>query len=250
MSSTLIYGGSGKVARHLTRILSQTTGNKVYSIIRKQEQCESIKELGGIPIIESIEESTVDQMTETLKKYSPDVVVWSAGAGGGSPERTEAVDRQGAIKSMDACAAAGVKRYIIVSALDLRDRENKPVPDWYNDQDKDRSNRVWESIGTYMRAKLAADKELRTGNTKRKLDYTIVRPGGLNMEPATGKVDAGKVHLNQTISREDVAYVIAECIKNSGTIGKAFDIVGGETKISEAINKVVENNVDTFEGYY
>lgn len=49
---------------------------------------------------------------------------------------------------MDATAKAGVtKRYIIISAVDVRDRENKPEPEWYNDGDRDRSNKVWSAIG-------------------------------------------------------------------------------------------------------
>ena len=36
----------------------------------------------------------------------------------------------GAVKVFDATAAAGVKRFIIVSAVDIRDRENKPAPEW------------------------------------------------------------------------------------------------------------------------
>lgn len=36
----------------------------------------------------------------------------------------------GAVKVFDATAAAGVKRFIIVSAVDIRDRENKHTPAW------------------------------------------------------------------------------------------------------------------------
>src|ERR1700753_2270793 len=107
--TALIIGGSGKGAPHLTRILSSASPSwTVYSIIRKPEQSSSIKEIGGKPIVQSIEESSVSELVGTLNKYRPDVVVWSAGAGGGSPERTDKVDREGAIKSMDACAEAGV----------------------------------------------------------------------------------------------------------------------------------------------
>lgn len=42
---------------------------------------------------------------------------------------TSACETIGAIKSFDATAKAGVKRYIIVSALDLRDK-TKAEPDW------------------------------------------------------------------------------------------------------------------------
>jgi nucleoside-diphosphate-sugar epimerase len=252
MSQTaLIFGGSGKVSRQLTKLLaSQTPPWKVYSIIRSAAQTESLTALGATPIVQSIEDSSVSSLAATIKKCAPNVVIWSAGAGGGDPSRTDKVDREGAIKSMDACAEAGVKRYIIVSALDMRDRDNKPVPDWYDKGDLERSDKIWGGIGAYMRAKLAADKELRTGNGKRGLDYTIVRPGGLTEEPGAGTVAAGKVHLSKQISREDVARVVFECIQNDGTIGMAFDAVGGNMPIADAVKKVVDNKEDCFEGYY
>jgi hypothetical protein len=52
--------------------------------------------------VQSIEESNVNDLTATIKKHNPNVVIWSAGAGGGSPERTKAVDHQGMLKSVDA----------------------------------------------------------------------------------------------------------------------------------------------------
>lgn len=190
-------------------------------------------------------------MVNTIKSTNPSTIIWAAGAGGGSPERTKAVDNEGAIRSMDATAKAGVtKRYIIISAIDVGDKKNKPEPEWYNDGDRDRSDKVWGAIGPYMVAKLAADTSLVTENSRRRLDYTIVRPGGLSQEPGTGKISAGKVHLNNMIPREDVASVVIECMKNEGTKGLAIDCVGGETPVREAIAKVVEGRVDAFEGRY
>lgn len=101
-----------------------------------------------------------------------------------------------------------------------------------------------------MAAKLAADTSLVTQNSTRGLEYTIVRPGGLSEDPATGKVDAGKVHLNNTIPREDVASVVIACMKNEGTKGLAIDCVGGDTPIKDAIAAVAKDRVDTFEGRY
>jgi nucleoside-diphosphate-sugar epimerase len=168
---------------------------------------------------------------------------------GGSAERTDKVDREGAIKSMDACALAGVKRYIIVSATDVRDR-NKTAPSWYNDGDRSISDRTWGAIGAYMAAKLAADKDLVENNGRRKLDYTIVRPGALGEGEGTSQVSAGKIHFGQKIPRNDVARVVAEVLKNDGTIGLVFDVVGGETPIPEAIQKVAEDKTNTFEGRF
>lgn len=132
----------------------------------------------------------------------------------------------------------------------MRDRSTKPAPDWYDDDDLARSDRIHDVIGAYMRAKFAADRDLVTGNARRGLEYTIVRPGGLTLEKGTGKVSAGKVHSKATVSREDVAEVVVRCIEESGTVGLAFDVVGGETPISEAVAKVAEDKINTFEGFY
>ncbi|GIZ46761.1 hypothetical protein CKM354_000987400 [Cercospora kikuchii] len=251
MATTLIFGGSGKVARHITRILS-SEGGIVHSIIRNPSQKPDIESLGGRPIIQSIEDSSVEDFIQTIKSTQPNTVIWAAGAGGGSPERTQKVDYEGAVKAADATAAAGVtKRYIIISALDVRDRENKPEPEWYDDADRDRSNKVWNAIGPYMKAKYAADKNLVENNGRRGLEYTIVRPGGLSEDAGTGKIDAGKVHLNRTIPREDVARAVVEVIKNEGTKGLAFDLVGGdELTVKQAVEKVAKGRIDTFEGRY
>jgi nucleoside-diphosphate-sugar epimerase len=252
MPATLIFGGSGKVALHLTSILtSAKPPHTVYSVIRNPAQAPDIQALGAETVIESIEDSSVDDMVAILQKYKPDNIVWSAGAGGkGDPNRTQAVDRDGAIRSMDAAAKAGVKRYVMVSALDVRDREGKPAPDWYTESDFQKSDATYNAIGKYMRAKFEADKELRVGNDKRKLDYTIVRPGRLGMGPSTGKITAGKISIVGEISREDVAEVVAEVLQTDGTAGLTFDIIGGDTPIPEAIKKISDEKIDTFEGYY
>jgi nucleoside-diphosphate-sugar epimerase len=165
-ANTLIFGGSGKVARHITRLLA-AEGHNVYSIIRKPEQqgkkppitpttpnqtysplpTDDVKSLGGKPILQSIEEASVDDMVNTIQSTNASTVIWSAGAGGGSAERTKAVDQDGAIRSMDATSKAGVKRYIMVSAVDVRDRENRPEPEWYHDGDRERSEKSWGAIG-------------------------------------------------------------------------------------------------------
>jgi len=205
--------------------------------------------MDAIPILQSIEESSVEEIQGTIAQTKPDVVIWSAGAGGkGGPQRTDAVDRQGAIKVFDALRRGD--RFIMVSAVDVRDRENRPQPDWYDSNDVQTSERMWGVLGHYMQAKYAADKDLRVNNEKRGLRYTIVRPGFLSDEPGKGMVAAGKVHIENTISREDVAATILACIENEGTVGLAFDVVSGETPIDEAVRGVAEKKEDCFEGYY
>nr|POE86480.1 upf0659 protein [Quercus suber] len=248
-SSILIFGGSGKVAQHLTRLLV-AANHTVHSLIRSPAQADNLAALGAHPIVQDLESASVSALADTIRTARADTIIWAAGAGGGSPERTRTVDHEGAVKSMDATAQAGVKRYLIISAVDVRDREAKPQPEWYNDDDRDRSDKVWSAIGTYMAAKLAADRDLVRENGRRGLEYTIVRPGGLSQDAATGNVAAGQVHLGRTIARADVAAFVVECLGNEGTKGMAIDVVGGETGIAEAVERVVAGKVDTFAGRF
>ena len=246
--SILIFGGSGKVSRRLTPLLAKA-GYTVHSIIRNESQIQELKSLGASPIVQSIESSSIADLVTTIKQCSPSAVVWSAGAGGGDPSRTDSVDRKGAIKAMDAVAESGVKRFIMVSALDVRDK-SKAVPSWYDDSDVKRSERLWGAIKPYMEAKLDADRSLAEENERRQLQWTIVRPGQLTDEEAKGTISAGRVHLGNPVTRADVAAAVAECLNNDGTIGMAFDVLGGDVPVKEAVQAVVDKEEDCFDGFH
>lgn len=259
MPAVLIVGGHGQVAQQITKQLvaaKDPTTYTVHSLIRNPDQGPAIEKLGAFPIIQDIEVASVPDLLTTLSRVRPQVVIWAAGAGyKATPDRIDAVDHRAAVKVMDALAIASNagecgKRLISISALDLRDRVGKPVPDWYNADDEKRSEMIWKSIGAFLEAKFNADKEMRTGNDKRGLEYTMVRPGGLSNDPGVATVSAGKVHLGTMISREDVASVVVACIDTPDTVGLAFDVVGGGVRIKDAVTSIGEHKIDTFEGYY
>jgi nucleoside-diphosphate-sugar epimerase len=252
MPSVLIFGGSGQVARLITKELIEK-GDIVHSVIRNPAQSESLIQLGAKPVVQSVEDSSVAELTSMLKKISPDVIIWSAGAGGSTTsERTRKVDYEAAVKSFDAAAAAGVKRYIMVSAADTRDRENKPVPTWYGEADKQASDMYWSVIGDYAQAKLDADRDLVTRNKERGLHYSIARPTWYGDVEGSGKIAIGKVPALSAgkIARSDVASAVVAAVYDDGTIGRAFDIAPGDTPIKDAIARVGKEGIDTFEGYY
>jgi nucleoside-diphosphate-sugar epimerase len=94
-----------------------------------------LKSLGAHPLILSLEDSTVPDLTSALTAHNPDIVVFAAGAGGkGDKSRTRAVDYEGAVKVYDAMESANVRRLILVGAVDIRDRDRE-VPGWYDDED-------------------------------------------------------------------------------------------------------------------
>src|SRR5690606_25938533 len=99
MRSIVIIGGHGKVALHLARQLTER-GDRVTSLIRNPEHQSDVADTGATPVVLDVEQTDVDSLATVLGGH--DAVVWSAGAGGGDPERTKAVDRDAAMASMDA----------------------------------------------------------------------------------------------------------------------------------------------------
>jgi hypothetical protein len=76
---------------------------------------------GATPHILSLEASTVADLTSLFQSVQPNAIIFSAGAGGkGGPERTKAVDYEGALKVFDAMEAGNFHRILMVSATDLR----------------------------------------------------------------------------------------------------------------------------------
>ena len=117
MARILIFGGHGKVALLLEPMLV-AQGHTVTAVIRDSAQEAEVAATGAQPVVADVEILDLAQLTNLVA--GNDVVVWSAGAGGGSPTRTYAVDRDAAVRSMDAAAAAGVLRYVMVSWIGSR----------------------------------------------------------------------------------------------------------------------------------
>ncbi|KAI9644633.1 hypothetical protein NHQ30_006657 [Ciborinia camelliae] len=215
MSSILLIGGNGLLARSITKRFS-SNGITVHSVIRNPSQIPELKMLGDLPIIQSVEDFTVFDFIKLIKDVKPGVVIWSAGAGVGSASdrRIAKVDNEGHIKVIDAVAQAakeaGTKRrYITISSLEVRDVINKPVLEWYDEDDRRFSEWLSPIFRTYHAAKLlASDRSLVEGNGQRKLDYTIVRPGWMNQERGAGRIGAGKCRISEQVSREDVTTVL------------------------------------------
>lgn len=250
---TLIVGGHGKTARHLTKLLTASHHHPhiVYSIIRDPAQIPDLEAIGARPIVQDLVSSSLDDFRKIFEQIRPDNVVWAAS----NPRAPVDVDRDGAIKIMDALAQAEIssRRYIVISAADIRDRENKPVPDWYSDADVKLSDRMWGVIGPALKAKFEADRDLVTQNERRKLKYTIVRPGGLTEDDTEDRLRAGKVGLTGMISRVNLAKTLRAVMENSHAEGLAFDVHGpgdNALPIVDAVQRVADRREDTFEGYY
>jgi uncharacterized protein YbjT (DUF2867 family) len=214
MSRIVVIGGHGKVALHLARTLTER-GDEVTSVFRNPDHADDVAATGARPVVADIETLDTAALADLLA--GRDAVVFSAGAGGGDPARTYAVDRDAAIRVIDAARQAGVRRFVMVSYFGAG-------PDHGVSQDN--------SFFPYAEAKAAADAHLRASD----LDWTVLGPGRLTLEPATGRIAVGADAADKAaVSREDVALVAAAALSDDSTIRRTIDFNKGDLPIAEAL---------------
>lgn len=213
----VIAGGHGQIALRLTKLLAER-GDTVIGIVRNPDHVADVRAAGGDATVLDLEHVTADQVATALT--GADAVVFAAGAGPGSGvPRKDSVDRAAAVLLADAAEATGVRRYLQVSAMGL-DHADDPGMD--------------EVFASYLRAKAAADDDL----TRRDLEWTILKPGRLTDDPATGTVTLGESVPRGAVTRDDVAAVLAGLLDRPSTAGKVLDLVGGDVPVDRALAEI------------
>lgn len=212
MSRVILFGGHGRIALLLAPLLVER-GDEVTAVIRNPDHVADVEATGATALIADVEALDVAALAEIIRGH--DAVVWSAGAGGGSPERTYAVDRDAAIRTMDAASQAGVARYVMVSWLGSTANHGVPEQD---------------SFFAYADAKWAADEYLRSTD----LEGTVLAPGTLTFDEPTGRIELDAAGRG-AVSRADVAAVIAATLHEPLTIGRTVRFGNGDGSSSEPI---------------
>ena len=212
----MVIGGHGRIALRVARILAEH-GTVVYSVIRDPDQAGDVRDHGGEPLVADVEQLDVDGFVELIGGVG--TVVWAAGAGGGDPERTYAVDRDAAIRSMDAAVRAGVQRYVMIS---------------YDGAGVDHGVPPEDPFFPYAEAKAAADEYPRATD----LPWTILGPGRLTDTPGRGSVGIGPDKLpGRETSRDDVAAMVCAVLHRPDTVRRTIEFTDGDTPIGEAVRR-------------
>ncbi len=202
----LVAGAHGQVGQHVTRLLAESD-HAVRGMVRDEGQVEDIEGLGADPVVADLTED-VSHAVEGC-----DAVVFAAGSGG---EDVFGVDRDGAIRLVEAAEDAGADRFVMLSAINADSPEDSP-----------------EALREYLRAKAEADEFLRESG----LTYTVVRPGALSNDPGTGRIRVGEdlSRDESTIAREDVARTLVAALPLESTHGRTFEVLSGNTPIETAL---------------
>ncbi|WP_392752071.1 SDR family oxidoreductase [Streptomyces sp. LN590] len=215
----VIAGGHGQIALRLEQLLA-ARGDEAAGIIRNPEQSEDLRAAGAEPVVLDLESATLDQTAEVLR--GADAAVFAAGAGPNSgTERKDTVDRGAAVLFADAAERAGVRRYIVVSAMGA-------------DPDHP-GNEVFDA---YLRAKGAADAYVRSRTA---LDWTILRPGMLTNDAGTGQVRLSVSTGRAPVPRDDVAAALLELLDTPATAGLTLELISGSVPVTVAVKDVAGN---------
>ncbi|GAA4865037.1 SDR family oxidoreductase [Saccharopolyspora cebuensis] len=210
----VIAGAHGKIARQLGRELVGR-GDSVLGLVRNQDHADELGADGIEPAIVDLEAAESGELVGLIT--GADAAVFAAGAGPGSgAPRKDTVDRGGSVLLAEAAERAGVRRFVQISAMGTT-RPNPPD--------------VGEVFGAYLDAKRAAEADLR----QRDLDWTILRPGRLTDDAATGRVRLEVSVERGEVTRADVASVVVALLDQPRTSHRALEVVGGDVPIDEAV---------------
>jgi uncharacterized protein YbjT (DUF2867 family) len=208
----VVAGAHGQVARLLIRRLREE-GDGIRGLIRNPDHAGDVRDDGAEPAVCDLETAAPAEVAAHLE--DADAVVFAAGAGAGSgAERKLTVDRDGAVKLLEAARAAGVGRYVMVSSVGA---ESPPDDD--------------DVFSVYLRAKAEADAALTASDRS----WTILRPGRLTDDAGTGRVRLTTDPVRGAIPREDVAAVLAAILHEPRAAGLTLYLLEGGDDVAGAL---------------
>ena len=206
-----IAGAHGQVATRLARLLV-SRGDDVIGLVRNPRHADDLRAAGVDPAICDLEQASLDEIAAAVG--GSEAVVFAAGAGSGSgAARKLTMDRDGAIKLLDA-TAVDASRYVMLSGIGV---ENPPDGD--------------DVFSVYLRAKAQADAAVMASDR----DWTIVRPGGLTDDSGTGRVRIDSVPFPGQIPREDLAELLAGVLHDPRSRQRVLYVNGGPEPIETAL---------------
>jgi uncharacterized protein YbjT (DUF2867 family) len=217
-----IAGAHGQIGLRLGRLLA-ARGDSVVGLVRNPDHLRDLAEAGVEGVVLDLEEPVLDELAVAIEEC--DAVVFSAGAGPGSgAARKDTVDRGAALLLADSAKLSNISRYLLVSSIGVDSVRDGAAPAGAD-----------EVFAAYLRAKLAAEEGLR----KTKLDWTILRPGGLTNDAGTGRVTLAPNVDRGSVTRDDVAAVLVALLDEPRSAGLVLGLTGGDVPIDDAVAAAV-----------
>lgn len=206
MAPVMIFGASRGVGLHLARLL-RGHGRPVFAMLREPTAAPELEAL-GVRVARGDVFSTDDVDRALALPGSAEFDVVST-IGGRAPDGRRA-DDEGNVNIVDRAAGRNVGRFVLVTSIGCG--EMAPY----------RSERAIAAFGAAVDAKTRAEEHLRRSIPA----ATILRPGGLRSEPATGRgILSDDPQIHGFIHRADIADLVRRVLADPATEGRAFAAV-------------------------
>ena len=205
MSYIFLAGASRGVGREIAKQLV-IEGRKVLALLRSDNAEADLVAMGVTVVKGDALESVM--MKQIMGDFPIEAVISTIG---GLPEDgTTRADFVGNKNLIDAAAAIGAKRFILMSSNGSGDSA-QALPE-----------NVLETLGPVLKENAQAEAHLAASG----LTYTVIRPGGLVSESATGQeVLTEDVTVAGSIPRAGVAMLTVRCLNSDKTSNKVFSAI-------------------------
>lgn len=205
MSTTLVFGATGELGQSLCQRLLES-GAEVVAFVRPASEYAVLEKKGATVVFgDAMRREQVDAAFKRFGRGCRVISTLSGSVGGGVW-----VDDLGNRNVIDAAKQAQTERLLLITAIGCG--EMSPF----------RSPQAIAAFGPMVDAKTRAEDYLRSNEGP----FTIIRPGGLRNEPATGKgILCTDPEVHGYIHRDDLAALTLCCMGDHQTIGGVYAAV-------------------------
>ncbi len=204
-SYIFLAGASRGVGREIAQCLIEKK-QKVKALLRSEETRPELEAM-GIKVVmgDALELAAVERAM--LGNEPIQAVISTIG---GLPKDGQRADYLGNKNLIDAAVKAKVKKFILISSIGSGESVVALPP------------QALSTLGSVLAEKEKAEKHLIDSG----LTYTVIRPGGLKSEPATGNgVLTEDYKVAGTIHRADVAQLACKCLFSDAANNKILSAV-------------------------
>ena len=202
MSTVFLAGASRGVGLEIATRLAQRHIPTIAFLRQPQPEIEAL----GIQV-RSGDAMNPDQIATAMAGSAIETVITTIGGISAEGVRSDFVGNRNLI---DAAVNVGAKHFILVTSIGTGDSAIA-LPD-----------SALQALSAVLQEKAMAEHHLRNSG----LTYTIIRPGGLKSEPATGNgVLTADPSIGGIIHRADVAELICQCVNNPKSYNQTLGAV-------------------------
>jgi nucleoside-diphosphate-sugar epimerase len=203
-SYIFLAGASRGVGREIAKCLV-AQNQKVKALLRTEDARQELVEMGiTVVIADAMDATGVEQIMLAEPIYAVISTI------GGLPKDGERADYLGNKNLIDAAKKAGVQKFILISSIGSGESAVALPP------------QAMETLRPVLLEKEKAEQYLVASG----ITYTVIRPGGLKSEPATGNgVLTANYTIAGTIHRADVAQLAVQCLTHDAANNQILSAV-------------------------